>query len=185
MFLRVVFGLFICKPLRITPGCLQYKSPESNVTVTQEFITAENSALIAQDSSQNAGHFRGCWKCFSLLGKQSGLRTDFSLLLLQQSHRLQPRLPLFASSPTFSHSNTIPPPKMHQKKDPAFSTHYHPISLYTGPCRPVSSVKHPQPPLLFSFCLLYCNHFAGPETCGCAGSHTKTRGREKEKLHGN
>lgn len=39
-----------------------------------------------------------------------------------------------------------------------------------GPCLSVSSIA--------LFCLYYCNHFAGPDLCGCAGSFTT-------KLHGN
>lgn len=42
--------------------------------------------------------------------------------------------------------------------------------LCTGPCLSVSSIA--------LFCLYYCNHFAGPDLCGCAGSFTT-------KLHGN
>lgn len=45
-----------------------------------------------------------------------------------------------------------------------------PDCLWTGPCLSVSSIA--------LFCLYYCNHFAGPDLCGCAGSFTT-------KLHGN
>lgn len=45
-----------------------------------------------------------------------------------------------------------------------------PACLWTGPCLSVSSIA--------LFCLYYCNHFAGPDLCGCAGSFTT-------KLHGN
>lgn len=43
-------------------------------------------------------------------------------------------------------------------------------ALYAGSCLPVSSIA--------LFCLYYCNRFAGPDLCGCAGSFTI-------KLHGN
>lgn len=170
----------------------QWRRSSPIFITTKEFMLA----LIVQHGAtifSKARHFRGRWKSFSPLGKQSGLRTDsFSAPspTITPTPTTEDFSPLFTSSPTFSHLflsplQHRPPLKRKKKKSPAFSTHYHPISLYTGPCRPVSSVKHPQPPPLFSFCLLYCNHFAGPETCGCAGSGTKTRGREKEKLHGN
>lgn len=42
--------------------------------------------------------------------------------------------------------------------------------LWTGPCLSVSSTA--------LLCLYYCNHFAGPDLCGRAGSFTT-------KLHGN
>lgn len=137
-------------------------------------------------------HFRRRWKSFSPLGQQPGLRTDsFSapsptITPTPTTEDSPPPPPPPPPPPTFPHFNIAPPPKKERtkkKESPAFSTHYDPISLYTGPCRPVSSVKHPQPPLLFffSFCLLYCNHFAGPETCGCAGSRTKKRERQGEK----
>lgn len=47
---------------------------------------------------------------------------------------------------------------------------YSAACLWTGPCLSVSSIA--------LFCLYYCNHFAGPDLCGCAGSFTT-------KLHGN
>lgn len=49
-------------------------------------------------------------------------------------------------------------------------TSYSLVCLWTGPCLSVSSSA--------LFCLYYCNHFAGPDLCGCAGSFTT-------KLHGN
>lgn len=57
--------------------------------------------------------------------------------------------------PSLQHSPPTQKRKDKKKESPAFSTHYDPISLYTGPCRPVSSVKHPQPPLLFFFFFLF------------------------------
>lgn len=158
-------------------------------------------ALIAQHGTRffsRTGHFRGCWRSFSPLGKQSTLRTDsFSAPAptitpaptTEDFHPPPPlSLPLLPPSLTSFFLCTTQTPtqkkKKKKKKSPAFSTLYHPISLYTGPCRPVSSVKHPRSPLLFfPFCLLYCNHFAGPETCGCAGSGTKKREAERKRSY--
>lgn len=151
----------------------------------------------AQDFFSRTGHFRGCWKSFSPLGKQSTLRTDsFSAPAptitpaptTEDFHPPPLSSPLLPPSLTSFFLCTTQTPtqkkKKKKKKSPAFSTLYHPISLYTGPCRPVSSVKHPQSPLLFfPFCLLYCNHFAGPETCGCAGSGTKKREAERKRSY--
>lgn len=100
-----------------------------------------------------------------LLPARSTTRPENRLLLCSVSnnhtdsnHRGLPPPPPPPPPPTFPHFNIAPPPKKERtkkKESPAFSTHYDPISLYTGPCRPVSSVKHPQPPLLFFFFFLF------------------------------
>lgn len=88
--------------------------------------------------------------------------------------------------PSLQHS---PPPKKERtkkKESPAFSTHYDPISLYTGPCRPVSSVKHPQPPLLLFFFLFVCFtviiSLAQKRVGVLAAAQKSERGREKREV---
>lgn len=137
-----------------------------------------------------ARRFRGCWQSFSPLGKQSGLRTDSlsapsPTITPTPTTEEPPRPPLLlASSPTFPHF--FLPSTLHHRPPPSFQHTLRPyLSVYRTPSARFLCQTPPAPPPAFSFCLLYCNHFAGPETCGCAGSGTRARGREKEKLHGN
>lgn len=85
--------------------------------------------------------------------------------------------------PSLQHS---PPPKKERtkKRNRQLSAHTTTLSLCiqdpVGPF-PLSNTPSLPSSFFFSFCLLYCNHFAGPETCGCAGSRTKKRERQGEK----
>lgn len=105
-----------------------------------------------------------------LQGKQSGLRTDSPSA---PTPTMTPTT-TFLSSPTFSHFFLcFPPPSFQHTLQPY-------LSVYRTPSARFLCQTPPASPSSLSFCLLYCNHFAGPETCGCAGSSTRTRGREKE-----
>lgn len=153
-------------------------------------------ALIVQTRHKifsKAVHFRGCWKSFSPLGKQSGLRTDsFSapsptITPTPTAEDFSPSSPPLLPSLAYSFPSTTQTPT--QKRKRKIASFQHTLRPYLSVYRTLSArflcQTPPASPPFFSFCLLYCNHFAGPETCGCAGSRTKTRGREKEKLHGN
>lgn len=131
-----------------------------------------------------------------LLPARSTTRPENRLLLCSVSnnhtdsnHRGLPPPPPPPPPPTFPHFNIAPPPKKERtkkKESPAFSTHYDPISLYTGPCRPVSSVKHPQPPLLLFFFLFVCFtviiSLAQKRVGVLAAAQKSERGREKREV---
>lgn len=104
---NLTFSFFLSGRSSVSKSCswtpnsrLVPKISKSNVSVTQEVTHSSTPKLFARSYrtsrrfSPNAGHFRGRWKSFSPLGKQSALRTDslaLSLLRLQQSHQLWPQ----------------------------------------------------------------------------------------------
>lgn len=127
-----------------------------------------------------------------LLPARSTTRPENRLLLCSVSnnhtdsnHRGLPPSTTTTSSylPSLQHS---PPPKKERtkKRNRQLSAHTTTLSLCiqdpVGPF-PLSNTPSLPSSFFFSFCLLYCNHFAGPETCGCAGSRTKKRERQGEK----
>ena len=130
-------------------------------------------------------HFRGRWKSFSPLGQQPGLRTDsFSAPspTITPTPTTEAPPPPPPPPPTFSHFNIDP----HPKRKKGIASFQHTLRPYLSVYRTLSArflcqTPPASPPLFFSFCLLYCNHFAGPETCGCAGSRTKKRERQGER----
>lgn len=126
-----------------------------------------------------------------LLPARSTTRPENRLLLCSVSnnhtdsnHRGLPPPP--PPPPTFPHFNIDPHPKKKEKKkrNRQLSAHTTTLSLCiqdpVGPF-PLSNTPSLPSSFFFSFCLLYCNHFAGPETCGCAGSRTKKRERQGER----
>lgn len=128
-----------------------------------------------------------------LLPARSTTRPENRLLLCSVSnnhtdsnHRGLPPPPPPPPPPTFPHFNIAPHPKKKGQKK-GIASFQHTLRPYLSVYRTLSArflCQTPPaspPPFFFSFCLLYCNHFAGPETCGCAGSRTKKRERQGEK----
>lgn len=90
----------------------------------------------------------------------------------------------FTALLTSDHTDSQPktqPPKF--KKTLIFQ---HTLAAYLciqDPVGPFPLSDTPSPLPFFPFCLLYCNHFAGPETCGCAGSGTRKHEAEKKRSY--
>lgn len=127
-------------------------------------------ALIAQHGTRffsRTGHFRGCWRSFSPLGKQSTLRTDsFSapaptITPAPTTEDFHPPPPSaqFASSPTFSHFflslYNIDPHPEEEKEEEKITSFQHTLPPYLSVYRTLSArflcQTPPVSPPFFSF----------------------------------